>query len=956
LTCRSRRILKVRPQPLVEREDRLRTNKGQQMFSRSSRWAASVVAGLCWFTVVRSGQAEILHVPSEYPEIQYAISAAVDGDIVEVAAGIYTGVLDKNLKFNGKAITVRSASGNPADCVIDCQGSGRGFYFYNGEMGDSVVVGITIVNGYVDASVSGGAFGGGIFCTNSGPTIRNCIIASCSAEDSGGGVFCYQANPTIIGCEFRSNVADRQGGGLYTELANPSLSHCVFRENFAPQRGGGLYSYESFLTVENCVFRENRCGDEGGGISVRHSTEIHLTNCTMVRNEAPHGDAISANSDDQIDPNGLIITNCIIWDHSNSIWNNDDSLVIASYSDIQHGWPGVGNLDVEPGFAFADDYHLMPSSACVDAGTNEPPGGLPHADLDGNPRSLDGDGDLVSRADMGAFEFNPAQPAIALLPDELHFEASFEGDNPPTQTFSLRNAGAGTLAWEVDGDPDWLTVDPASGESTGEIDGVTLSVNVAGLPPGTYEAVLAVRDANATNSPRHVYIDLEITRKLRVPGDFLHIQDAIDAAVDGDVILIAPGTYLDERDKNLDFAGKAIVVRGEAEDPTVCTIDCSGDGNGFIFDDGEDADAVVEYLTIRGGTGYPKPDYFGYTFGGAIYCDASSPTIRHCVLMDSWSDYEGGAIYCSSRSDARVLFCTMVNNTAGGDGGGIYVDEYSSPIFANCIVSNNEGFFGGAVAVRALATPVFANCLFSNNEATRYAGGALCWSGSDIVFTNCTFYGNGADAGGALYGGAASTPILTNCILWNDHPEEIVELMANVTVRYSDVMFGWPGEENLGADPVFVDPDGPDGDPFTWQDNDFRLDTGSPCVDAGNNHYVPIDELDLDDNNIRTERLPLDLAGGPRFLDDPLADDTGMPDLPGYPAIVDMGPFERHPLSPADLDHDGDVDLDDYDLFTGCLLGNEVPVEPGCEPADLDDDGDCDVVDFAWFTRFFTGP
>jgi len=93
---------------------------------------------LCFASV---SEGKILHVPSEYDTIQSAIDAASDGDEVVVADGIYTGDGNKNLEFLGKAITVRSENG-PENCIIDCESSGRGFYFHHDEDSSSVVKGI----------------------------------------------------------------------------------------------------------------------------------------------------------------------------------------------------------------------------------------------------------------------------------------------------------------------------------------------------------------------------------------------------------------------------------------------------------------------------------------------------------------------------------------------------------------------------------------------------------------------------------------------------------------------------------------------------------------------------------------------------------------------------------------------------------------------------------------------
>ena len=108
---------------------------------------------------------KVIRVPGDQPNIQAGIDAASDGDTVSVADGIYTGDGNRNLDFKGKAITVKSENG-PSNCIIDCEGNGRGFYFHSNETEKSVVSGFTITNG------SGIVFGGGIYCDHSSPTIE----------------------------------------------------------------------------------------------------------------------------------------------------------------------------------------------------------------------------------------------------------------------------------------------------------------------------------------------------------------------------------------------------------------------------------------------------------------------------------------------------------------------------------------------------------------------------------------------------------------------------------------------------------------------------------------------------------------------------------------------------------------------------------------------------------------
>ena len=124
-----------------------------------------------------------------------------------------------------------------------------------------------------------------------------------------------------------------------------------------------------------------------------------------------------------------------------------------------------------------------------------------------------------------------------------------------------------------------------------------------------------------------------------VPSEYPTIQDAIDAAVDDDAVIIAPGIYTGDGNRDLDFLGKAITVRStNPEDPCVVAatiIDCNGTESdphrGFYFHNNEDANSVLSGLNITGGGG---------SLYGAIYCNASPPKIKNCIIWLSpprWS-------------------------------------------------------------------------------------------------------------------------------------------------------------------------------------------------------------------------------------------------------------------------------------------------------------------------------
>ena len=143
---------------------------------RQGIWGLSLAAAVLILASTVFGTDRL--VPSEYATIKAAINACNNWDTVIVADDTYTGADNKNLDFGGKAITVRSENG-AASCIIDCENSGRGFIFQNGEDANSVVDGFTITQGKVTGNP---AKGGGIYCDGASPTIQDCIITNNKAN------------------------------------------------------------------------------------------------------------------------------------------------------------------------------------------------------------------------------------------------------------------------------------------------------------------------------------------------------------------------------------------------------------------------------------------------------------------------------------------------------------------------------------------------------------------------------------------------------------------------------------------------------------------------------------------------------------------------------------------------------------------------------------------------------
>jgi hypothetical protein len=723
-----------------------------------------------------------------FDAIHEGIDAAVDGDTVLVRDGTYTGAGNRNLDFAGRLITVRSETG-PETCIVDCQGHGRGFPFRSGESAAARLDGFTVTNG------SNVTYGGAIYCDGASPTIMNCILVANAAE---------------------------RGGGMYCESqSSPVVKNCLIVENVA-ERGGGVFLSRSEAILTNCTMAGNRADIAGGGLKVINRTNVTITNCILSADQAPRGAEIDVLS--TADPSTVTVSYSNVHGGEAAIYVADACTLIWEDSSI-----AADPMFREPECA---DYRLYHASPCIDAGTNEPPGGLPPYDLDGIPRPLDGDGDLepwsgqFQTADMGAYEYEygpPTTPLICRLPGAFHFVGPEGGPNPDPQTLSVWNCGIDTLNWEIAEDCPWLEVDPSNGESGGEIDEVVISVDTDGLPRGDYACTFEISDPDAANSPQAVHVNLRVLASLHVPSEYPTIQAAIDASVDGETVLVADGTYTGAGNNNLNFGGRLITVRSE-NGPDTCIIDCEHDGPGFAFDAGETADAVVEGFTLTNG-------YQG------VWCFRSSPTIVNCTMAGNQYGIVGAVACClrifgctirdnefgvvTEVADVAVADSTITENARGGiavdgratithcaiarNGSGVYCDNEST--IANCVITGNHSHDGGGLYCQG--DTVITNCEITGNTA-QYGGGGLYCRGAATI-SNCVISGNTAGWGsGALFYGSGPVTITSCTISGNTSGGGVVYtgdddlVLANCTISENATTLCAGGVYYLGAGTLTV--------------------------------------------------------------------------------------------------------------------------------------------------------
>lgn len=328
--------------------------------------------------------------------------------------------------------------------------------------------------------------------------------------------------------------------------------------------------------------------------------------------------------------------------------------------------------------------------------------------------------------------------------------------------------------------------------------------------------------------------------------------------------------------------------------------------------------------------------------GAGIHNAGDRLVLTDCMFTANSADHHGGGMV-NSYARPTLVSCTFTANSANGYGGGMLNLFETSSTLTNCVFRDNSAQDGGAVH-NFYADATLFNCALIGNSSCRFGAGMVNSHGSSTV-VNCTFAANSAPRGRAVgahdYCGTPEVPSsvdMTNCIL-RDGGEEIWDPnMPTVTVIYSDVEGGWPGEGNIDEDPLFVP--GPGGCFYLSQIAAGQA-VDSPCVNTGSDTAA---NLDLDTMTTRSDE----------------GVDTG---------IVDMGyhyPLTGEPLIMGDYDRDADVDLADFAAFQNCFTGPPVPgeepvsVSPCCRIFDFAEpdypDNDVDLDDYADFWSALTGP
>ncbi len=384
------------------------------------------------------------------------------------------------------------------------------------------------------------------------------------------------------------------------------------------------------------------------------------------------------------------------------------------------------------------------------------------------------------------------------------------------------------------------------------------------------------------------------------PGTaYTDLQPALAAASSGDEIWVAAATYVptSTTDRTISFAMKNGVgiyggfvgteTQRSQRNPAVNVTTLSGDigtpGNALdnsyhvvTTDSTVSASGVLDGFTITGGQADGNPAS-NQDRGAGIWVNGGSPSLSGLVVTGNFASAQGGGIRVTNGSPTILNISVLSNSVAfGGGGAGIFSGGGSTVYLQNGIVRSNiiSGSSTGGGGLETAGNTTLVNCVVAQNSPngiqTNVGGG------NNNVIKDSTFTGNNPGYGLALFSSTGN--VIQNSIFWGDASGEIFnDGSSSFSAEYSDFQGGGvAGTGNVNADPLFLNPPA-----------DLRLGPGSPAVDAGKNLDVP-------------GGVTLDLAGLPRFFDDPTVPDTGA----GIPPLVDMGAYERIPITvtaPADL-------------------------------------------------------
>ena len=686
--------------------------------------------------------------------IQDAIdSVSQVGALILVSDGVYAtggravhGTMTNRVVLD-KPVTVRSVNG-PESTIIQgawapepyLEGYGEGAVRCAYVGTHAVLSGFTLTNG---ATRGGGGEtgynGGGAWCEVSG-VLSNCTLTGNVAGHFGGGSY----GGTLDHCALSGNRAVYGGGGSYYGR----LNHCTLAGNDGGHCGGGVRD----SVLHGCALVGNSAESGGGSYSSQ------LIHCTLTGNSGGTG---GGSYDD-------VLNNCIVYFNTGEPANQFGSMF---HSSCTTPTPEKGAGNVTNGPVLASAWRIAAGSPCIGAGSTAYACGT---DIDGeawlSPPALGCD-EVRAGSSTGALSVG----AWAAYTNVVRgYSVRFRADISGRTTGSVWQWGDGSFS---SNEPYAVHAFPSGG-----VFNVVMTAYNESHPLGV-ATMLTVHVAAETVH----YVGISNTAPASPYASWAtaatNIQDAIDVASVGALVLVSNGTYgaggrvavgettnriaIDKAITVRSFRGSSkTLLRGSWDPATSNGIGAAAVRCAYV---GSNA-ALVGFTLTQGATRSDEN-------GGGAWCETSGVLSNCLVTGNSASGRGGGAV------QGRLFSCTLSRNSAGAGGGS----------------------YGGRLS----------NCLLDGNSAA--AGGGSC--GGTLV--NCTVVGNVADCGG----GSDNDMLYNSIVYFNAAPNGTNHFESHGFSSCSSPALS--GNGNMTNNPLFLGAAG-----------NYRLSASSPCIDRGNGDYV----------------------------------------------------------------------------------------------------------------------
>jgi hypothetical protein len=699
-----------------------------------------------------------IRVPNDWPTIQQAISAAPQDALILVMPGTYK----ENITLLGKRITVRSdIDGNentvevlPALVVIDGMQTGSVVRFDDGETHETVLQGFTLTNGS-GTNMGGATFGGGVFCLNASPTLKNLFIDQNIPVDMGGGIFCHiDSSPRILGCAIHKNHAvgatHGKGGGIACWLnSDPLITNCTIYNNSADNGGGGVWCfYESNVEAWNTIFANN---------SAPNAPEIWVGTTTFpssffVRNSLIEEGGIG-------DPPPTYVSLGSSWDEANIVTGNPELLN-----------PKNSNLRL-----------TTKSGVCISAGDNNAPGldELSH-DVYGqtvfphqNPQfagtriieAISSNGNLnnVFIVDLGCHEFKPHYVPTWFSTIQQAVPATIKGNT----ILVMPGVHKGSVNFQakeitVRSDEDGKASTKQTARDTTILDGMQAGsvvifnskekaasrlnsfiirngkanfgggVHLSDSSPTLENLIVTENEATtggggfyASNSAKPKVFDCEVS--YNTAGQFgggLYLTNNTGTSTwegndfrnntagvaGGGLAVVGSGGTIQDNDVHQNDApkGAGIYVKNIPapsvnnnriyQNPTTHPGSQFAEyGGGVCVEDGS-------FVTFSKNTIYEN----SARYGGGVYCDSSPLKLESNILYKNWAHYGGGLAY--SKTGSKITHNTLYKNHADIQGGGVYWTDAITATLANSLLWNNTAPEDPSIVFIGVDTPEVTHC------------------------------------------------------------------------------------------------------------------------------------------------------------------------------------------------------------------------------------------------------